>query len=94
MDIASIWIWEVKLLSPRNNTLLALAATAALLSSCADSLNHRDTVTLGAGNAMEANAAIHTINPFPPYAENTRIQTQGTMIYRPKATVSDTAAAQ
>jgi hypothetical protein len=40
-------------------------------------MNHRDSVTLAAGNAPETNLAIQTINPFPPSAWNTRIISDG-----------------
>ena len=35
------------------------------------------TITPGAGNAKDANAAIHTIDPWPPYVGNTRIPGDG-----------------
>lgn len=35
------------------------------------------TITPGAGNAKDANAAIHTIDPWPPYAGYTRIPGNG-----------------
>ena len=35
------------------------------------------TITPGAGNARDANAAIHTIDPWPPYAGYTRIPGNG-----------------
>ena len=39
---------------------------------------HRsNTITLSAGNAKEANAAIHVIDPWPPYANDTRIPGDG-----------------
>lgn len=63
-------------LSKRNKTLACLILASGL-SGCADYMNHRDTVTLGAGNAPEANTAIHTINPFPPAASNTTIIVKG-----------------
>jgi hypothetical protein len=50
---------------------------AAALSGCADYMNHRDSVTLAAGNAPETNTAIHTINPFPPEAWQTQINADG-----------------
>ena len=61
--------------------LLVLAA-AGLASGCADYMNHRDTITFGAGNAMEANKAIHTEDPFPPEAQRTRIASDGKVIRR------------
>jgi hypothetical protein len=39
---------------------------------------HRsDTVTLSAGNAKDVNAAIHVIDPWPPYVGNRRIPGDG-----------------
>jgi len=35
------------------------------------------TIAPGAGNAKDANAAIHTIDPWPPYVGHTRIPTSG-----------------
>ncbi len=35
------------------------------------------TITLSAGNAKEANAAIHVIDPWPAYASDTRIPGNG-----------------
>lgn len=35
------------------------------------------TLTPDAGNANDTNAAIHTIDPWPPYARNTRIPDTG-----------------
>ncbi|MBV7520942.1 pilus assembly protein [Ensifer sp. ENS12] len=59
--------------------LLVLAATS-LVSGCADYMNHRDTITFGAGNAVEANKAIHIQDPFPRVAQNTRIAMDGKTI--------------
>jgi hypothetical protein len=42
-----------------------------------DYLQRSVTISMGAGNANDTNAAIHTINPWPPYAGNTRIHTTG-----------------
>jgi hypothetical protein len=36
-----------------------------------------DTVTLGAGNAKDVNAATHVIDPWPPYVGNRRIPANG-----------------
>jgi hypothetical protein len=54
-------------MSPRSEAVrVALILLLALpVGACVDYLNHRDTVTLGAGDAMHANAAIQTINPWP-----------------------------
>jgi hypothetical protein len=37
-----------------------------------------DTITFGAGNAQDVNAATHTIDPWPRYAGNRRIPGNGT----------------
>ena len=50
------------------------------LGGCADYMNHRDTVTLGAGNAMELNTAIHEQKPWPRYVSNTTIITHGNLL--------------
>ena len=55
------------------NSLFAILAGSSLLTGCADYLNNRDTITLGAGNAVEANLGIHTVSPFPAAANNTDI---------------------
>jgi hypothetical protein len=42
-----------------------------------DYLQRSVTITLGAGNAKDTNAAIHTIDPWPPYVGYTRIPGDG-----------------
>lgn len=42
-----------------------------------DYLQRSDTILLGAGNANDTNAAIHTITPWPPYAFRTQIPGDG-----------------
>lgn len=59
-------------LSPRSKLIVTLLVAGAL-SGCADYLNRRDSVTLGAGNAAEANTAIQTIYPWPPAVDDIRI---------------------
>lgn len=56
----------------RNKRVVLLVVVAAVLSGCADYMNRRDSVSLGAGNAVEGNLAIQTINPQPPAAFRTR----------------------
>ncbi|ANM12936.1 MULTISPECIES: hypothetical protein [unclassified Rhizobium] len=69
------------MLQNAKRVLLVLAA-AGLTSGCADYMNHRDTITFGAGNAMEANKAIHTEDPFPPEAQRTHIASDGKVVRR------------
>jgi hypothetical protein len=42
-----------------------------------DYLQRSVTLSMGAGNAKNANAAIHTINPWPRYVGNPHIHTTG-----------------
>jgi hypothetical protein len=42
-----------------------------------DYLQRSVTINLGAGNAKDTNAAIHTIDPWPPYVGHTRIRGDG-----------------
>lgn len=52
------------------------------LSGCADYMNHRDSVTLGAGNAVEANIALHTEKPFNPDSMDTDIDIEGNRLVK------------
>lgn len=63
--------------SPRRLALLAAFASAAILAGCADYVNHRDTITLAAGDAAKFNNAVHTINPSPPWSHNDNIDMDG-----------------
>jgi hypothetical protein len=42
-----------------------------------DYLQRSVTISLGAGNAKDTNAAVHTINPWPRYVGDTHIHTTG-----------------
>ncbi|WP_197729917.1 hypothetical protein [Rhizobium ruizarguesonis] len=64
------------------NKLLICCLASVVLTSCADYLNHRDTITFGAGNAMEANKAIHIAQPFNPQSQSTRIYADGRRVGR------------
>ena len=59
-----------------------LVAVAALGFGCSSDQLHEyhansDRVTSGAGNAMAANRAIHTIDPWPRSSQNTEIDNNG-----------------
>lgn len=58
--------------STKNKRVVLLCVMAALLSGCADYMNRRDTVSARAGDAVEGNLAIQTINPQPPAAFKNR----------------------
>jgi hypothetical protein len=66
--------------------VIGFTAAVAFSGSCnaqavddpfSDYLQRSVTISSGAGNAKDANAAIHTINPWPPYVGNTHIHTTG-----------------
>ncbi|MGI9406630.1 MAG: hypothetical protein ACR2O4_09685 [Hyphomicrobiaceae bacterium] len=55
---------------------VCLTAAGILTSGCRDDyLDRRDTISFTAGAAMQANRAIHTIDPWPPSARKTRQNT-------------------
>lgn len=57
-----------------NSPLQGIALLGLLsLSACADHMNNRDSITLGAGNSNAANMGIHTVEPFPASAHDTTI---------------------
>ena len=66
----------------RSKRALLILAMTSLISGCADYLNHRDSITFGLGNAAEANKGIHTQDPFPRVAQNTRVATDGKVVHR------------
>ncbi len=53
------------------------AVSPPALADPYDYRDRRDTITSSAGNANAANIATHTINPWPPYAKNSRINLDG-----------------
>jgi uncharacterized membrane protein YgcG len=72
-----------------------IIAFAVLVGSCASSgawawdqdpfamyFQRSDTITLGAGNAKEVNAATHVIDPWPPYVGNRNIPGNGDRLSR------------
>jgi len=69
----------------RNRVYGLLSSTTlvlSLLSGCSsDQLyeyrGHTDTVTEGAGNAVAANRAVHTIDAWPTYSEKAAVDMDG-----------------
>src|SRR6476469_3979286 len=51
----------------RSDLILRVAALSlvAACGACSDNLARRDTIALSAGNALAANRAIQTIDPYP-----------------------------
>ena len=69
--------------APRALRPLRLAAAAALAVSvmaCTEYVERRETVAAHAGNAVAANRALHTIDPWPAASADTRIETSGRRI--------------
>ncbi|GJE60041.1 hypothetical protein [Methylobacterium trifolii] len=62
----------------RRPLLLCLtAALPLLLTACQDYLARRDTLTLGSGEAVQANMARHVIDPWPPRSDRIDFETDG-----------------
>ncbi|HUO00831.1 MAG TPA: hypothetical protein VMU69_31935 [Bradyrhizobium sp.] len=58
--------------------LVAAALAAAALAGCSDMyFDHREGVTLGAGDAIAANEALQTIDPWPARSRNINIAEDG-----------------
>jgi hypothetical protein len=57
-----------------------LLAGAGGASADEEYLARRDSITPGAGNAAAHNRAVHTINPWPRYVGNDRINIDGRRI--------------
>ena len=72
------------------NALVLLTAITACTGARADGLEdifgyytqRADSIAIGAGNAKEANASVHIINPWPPYASNRSIPADGERMSR------------
>ena len=77
--------------SARNRTAIAVLGACLLMSGCADYMAHRDSVTLGLGDAPQANIGIQAIKPFPPDAWNTRIGGDGRTVARAQQRYAPTA---
>jgi hypothetical protein len=60
-------------------TAAMIVTPAILLQGCYedDYLSRRDTVSLGAGDAIAVNKATHTIDPWPAHAKDTDIHLEG-----------------
>lgn len=55
----------------------AVLLVAGLLGACSDYLDRRDTLALGAGDAVETNIATQVIDPWPRHARDVRADTNG-----------------
>jgi hypothetical protein len=89
--MATSSISEDPMSSPPNKLSYAIAALAlsAFLTGCSSYLDNGDTVSRSAGDAVDANVAIHTIDPWPLAASETEILSDGSAI---KATTSGSSS--
>lgn len=58
--------------------ILAAATTAVLLTGCTEYLTRSDTLSVHSGDAVARNLSNQMVDPWPPYVENTDIETSGT----------------
>ena len=59
-----------------------LAAMIVPVAGCVDYTNRFDAVNIHAGDAPAANAAIQTIDPWPPESNRTYIDANGRVVKR------------
>ena len=65
---------------PIMRAIAAVVALGALLAGCSDPglyLDRRDTIALAGGDALAANAAAQTVDPWPRTSGNTNIAFNG-----------------
>jgi hypothetical protein len=64
--------------SPRTRTLAAVVALGAVVGGCSDIYwDRRETVALGANDAVESNKVVHMVDPWPRYSTNRDIAFNG-----------------
>jgi hypothetical protein len=64
-------------------TIAAAVALGALLAGCSDIyLDRRETISLGAENAVAANMAEQTVDPWPRYSNNNNLAFNGERMQR------------
>src|SRR3954464_4165891 len=64
-------------MSPFPFSVVAVVITATSVTGCSEYLDRKDTLLLGAGNAVETNIATHVIDPWPKEAQSTYWPTGG-----------------
>jgi len=63
--------------------LAAATALAALVAGCSDIyLDRRETIALGANDAVAANAVEQMVDPWPPYSNNKNLTFNGERMQR------------
>ncbi len=62
----------------RTKALAAVLALGAVAGGCSDIYwDRRETVSLGANDAVESNKVVHMVDPWPPYSSNRNIAFNG-----------------
>jgi hypothetical protein len=69
---------------PRSNKLwVAAVLLGAMLGGCSDLYwDRRESVAFYAGDAVDSNIAIHTIDPWPPAAAKRRLTANGELMQK------------
>ena len=67
-----------QLRTDRLSSVAGIVALAMVLAGCSDLyLDHRDTIALGAGDAIEANKAAQVYDPWPRNSANVNLAANG-----------------
>jgi hypothetical protein len=65
----------------RTKALAAVVALGAIVGGCSDIYwDRRETISLGANDAVETNKVVHMVDPWPPYSANRNIAFNGERI--------------
>jgi len=63
--------------------VVASALAVSALAACSpDYLDHRESVSLGGGNAQAVNAATHIVNPLPPGSADRQLLINGQVVQK------------
>ena len=66
---------------PAKRGLAAVIGLGAVISGCSDIYyDRRETVLFGADNAVAANSAVQTVDPWPPGSSNRNASTNGQVV--------------
>ncbi len=77
-DMCSIFLRESKMSSSRTRTCAAIVAVGAALGGCSDIyFDRRETVSLGANDAVETNKVVHMVDPWPRSSANRQLAFEG-----------------
>jgi len=64
--------------SARTRTMATVVALGAALGGCADIYHdRRETISLGANDAVETNKVVHMVDPWPRYSVNRQLAFEG-----------------